>query len=141
MISAVLDSNVYISALLFGGNPRRVVDLAHGTAFSTFLSQAMVDEIEDVLRRKFQWSEVRIRAAGAATWRLAARVNPSVQVDACPDPDDNRVLECAIACQAHFIVTGDHHLLDLQSFRGITIINSRQFLEIVRNDLMGSAPL
>lgn len=132
MIRAVLDSNVYISALLFGRNPRIVIELAQVGAFETFTSAQIVDEIEEVLRRKFGWSQSRIRAAAKRTWRAAAEMDPEQALTDCPDPDDNRVLECAVAGVAHFIVTGDRDLLQLQPYRGVSIMTPRVFLDAVR---------
>jgi predicted nucleic acid-binding protein len=45
------------------------------------------------------------------------------------DPDDNRVLECAVKGGAELIVSGDRHLLKLAQYRGIAIVTVRQFLE------------
>ena len=131
MIRVVLDSNVYISALLFGGNPRMVVELAQMGAFPTLTSPHIVAEIEEVLQRKFAWRETRIRSAANATWRTATLTLPTARITDCPDADDNRVLECAVAGRAHFIVTGDRHLLDLHPFRRISIVTPRQFLDAV----------
>jgi hypothetical protein len=57
MIRVVLDSNVYILALLFGGTPRAVVELAQLREFELFASEPLIDEIEEVLKAKFHWSE------------------------------------------------------------------------------------
>lgn len=131
MIRVVLDSNVYISALLFGGNPRKIVELAQTGAFHTFTSSPIVAEIEEVLRRKFAWREARIRAAADATWRIATQVECGEELTDCPDPDDNRVLECAIAGRAHFIITGDRDLLELHPYRRVSIVSPRVFLDAV----------
>jgi putative PIN family toxin of toxin-antitoxin system len=131
VIHVVLDSNIYISALLFGGNPRSVVELAQMGAFQAFSPEHIGAEVEEVLRRKFAWRETRIQAAANATWRTAIQTGPTARIADCPDPDDNRVLECAVAARAHFIVTGDRHLLDLNPYRRISIVSPRQFLDAV----------
>jgi len=60
-------------------------------------------------------------------------VHPEVVLDAVPDdPDDNRVLECAVKGEAEFIVSGDKHLLRLGSYEGIVIVTVRQFLQTAR---------
>lgn len=45
------------------------------------------------------------------------------------DPDDDRILECAVAAHAEFIVSGDHPLLNLHNDRSIAIVTPRQFME------------
>lgn len=49
------------------------------------------------------------------------------------DPSDDRILECAVEGKANMIVSGDHHLLTLKSFRGIRIMTVREFLDSVHN--------
>jgi len=126
---AVLDSNVYLSAVLFGGNPRLIVELAQSGLIETIASGAIVAEVEETLRRKFDWSEMKIRAVGSATWRAAIQVVPRITVTDCIDPGDNRVLECAVAANVNFIVTGDRHLLDLNPYGRTAILTPRQFLD------------
>ena len=60
----------------------------------------------------------------------ATVVDPDFELNAVPDdPDDNRVLECAVAGKADFIVSGDRHLLRLGNYEEIAIVTVRQFLE------------
>jgi putative PIN family toxin of toxin-antitoxin system len=129
MNRAVLDSNVYISALLFGGIPRAVVELAQLGEFESFVSAPLIQEIEEVLKKKFLWPDSMIRRAAVKTWRAAHIIKTESEVDECVDPGDNRVLECALTAQADFIVTGDRHLLHLHPYRDIQILNPRQFLD------------
>lgn len=129
MIRVVLDSNVYVSAVLFGGNPRSVIELAQLGGFEIFISVPLIQEIEEVLKEKFLWHDAMVRRAAAKTWRAASIVMPDVEVDDCADADDNRILECALTAHAGFIVTGDRHLLRLHPYRGIRVLSPRQFLE------------
>jgi putative PIN family toxin of toxin-antitoxin system len=129
MMRVVLDSNVYLSAVLFGGNPRFIIEAAQAGLFEIASSSAVCAEVERVLREKFGWPQGRIDEAGSVLWRRATQVSPAVRIDDCSDPDDNRVLECAVASEADAIVTGDHHLLALHPYGGIAIVNPRRFLE------------
>jgi putative PIN family toxin of toxin-antitoxin system len=66
-------------------------------------------------------------------WNIGEQVRPSITINAVPaDPDDNRILECAVEAQAQVIVSGDHHLLTLQKYKSIQILTPRQFLELLR---------
>lgn len=113
MIRVVLDSNIYVSALLFGGNPRAVLQLAQEAFYELMVCRAIGDEVRRTLQFKFNWSEAEISAIAGALWRTAQPVEPQTTVTDCSDEDDNRVLECALECQASVIVTGDRHLLAL----------------------------
>ena len=61
--------------------------------------------------------------------RLCTVVEPTERITDCSDPDDNRVLECAVAAQAGYIVTGDRALLRLNPFGNIQILTAAQLLD------------
>jgi len=56
------------------------------------------------------------------------------------DPDDDAFLHCAIAAQAAYVVSGDHHLLDLEEYAGIPILNVREFLDQTFPERISDAP-
>ncbi len=128
MYRVILDSNIYLSALVFGGNPRTIVELAERGLFEVFAASAIQTEVERVLSLKFHWPNERIGMATARLWALAQFIQPKHQVADCEDPDDNRVLECALQANAQAIVTGDNHLLKLHPYRKILILTPRDFL-------------
>jgi uncharacterized protein len=129
MIAVVLDSNVYISALLFGGIPRRIIELAELGLVELYSSKELQAEVKRVLIAKFRWPQARAAVATAYLESLTRCIRPKYQVNDCSDPDDNRVLECAIEAKAKWVVTGDQHLLALHPYRNIAIVTPRQFLE------------
>jgi len=129
MIQVVADSNVYISALVFGGVPSAVLQLAEEGEFTLWVSEPIRAEVEGVLTRKFAWSEQRLSMARRAVWSLTNLVTPRQPVTACDHPADNRILECALDAQAQVIVTGDDDLLRLKRFEGIRILAPRAFLD------------
>ncbi len=126
----VADTNVLISAFLFGGLPRVFLDRGLAGAFSLVTSGALLEELDEKLSGKFAVPKNKALAFLSQLKSKAAVVNPSLVVDAVSDdPDDNRVLECAIAGKAEYIVSGDRHLLRLGTHEGIIIFTVRQFLE------------
>jgi predicted nucleic acid-binding protein len=85
-----------------------------------------------VLRTEFSWLESRVQRRVRAVARAAELVQPRERVQAvAADPDDNRVLECAITGRADLIVSNDRHLRDLESFRGIPIVSGLDFRRIL----------
>jgi putative PIN family toxin of toxin-antitoxin system len=126
----VADTNVFISALVFGGLPGRFLDLALRRKFTLVISKALLDELDEKLRGKFAVSGSDALAIRARLEDNATVVDPDFELNAVPDdPDDNRVLECALAGKADSIVSGDRHLLRMGSFEGIDLVTVRQFLE------------
>jgi putative PIN family toxin of toxin-antitoxin system len=127
----VLDSNVLISAIHFGSLPREVFRRAVEGRVEVFVSPAILEELRGVLRRpKFGMPASQVEKIVEEFCAVAELVEPTVRIKAVPaDPPDDRVLECAVASRADFIVTGDGHLLHLGMFRGIRILSPRQFLE------------
>jgi putative PIN family toxin of toxin-antitoxin system len=110
--------------------PGRFLNFALNRKFTLVISNALLDELAEKLRGKFAVSESDALAIRAKLEDNATVVAPDFELDAVPsDPDDNRVLECAQAGKADFIVSGDRHLLRIGSFEGIAIVTVRQFLE------------
>lgn len=130
MSRVVLDTNVYISALMFGGLPGSLLDLAFLRAFTLIISPALLDELDEKLRAKFGVSPEDAAFLRARLENVARVVEPREAVSViAEDPDDNRVLECAVKGGAELIVSGDRHLLKLAKYQGIEIVTVRQFLE------------
>jgi len=126
----VADTNIYISALLFGGLPGTFLDLALLGAFTLVVSRVLLTELEETLRRKFALSPSDITAIRAKLASVVVVVEPQVVLNVVvDDPDDNRVLECAVVGQADIIVSGDRHLRQLGAYAGIPIVSVREFLE------------
>lgn len=128
MTAVVFDTNIYISAFEFGGIPRQVFLLAAQREFDLWTSKPLLDELFRVLCDRFEYShdmatEVRKRLE----W-LCLLAEPGDRIEDCTDPDDNRVLECAVAARAQYLVTGDRALLRLTPFRGCRILSAAQFL-------------
>lgn len=130
MTCAVLDTNVYISALMFGGLPGSLLDLALLRAFTLIISPALLDELDEKLRTKFEMTMEDAAFLRARLENVARVVEPQETLSViAEDPDDNRILECAVEGHADLIVSGDRHLLKLANYQGIVIVTVRQFLE------------
>ena len=98
--------------------------------FILVTSRALLDELDEKLRGKFAVSEGDALLIRAKLEANAKVVEPDFELNAvADDPDDNRVLECAVAGKADFIVSGDRHLLRIGCYEGIAIVTVRQFLE------------
>lgn len=133
MIRVVLDTNIFVSALLQPqGIPAQIFLLAiTGTAIQLCLSGDIYAEYEEVIRRpRLNRSQSQIESALKTVREEGFWVRPNTKVLACADPDDNIFLECAEASHAHYLVTGN--LKDFPStWSGTRIISARQLLEAI----------
>ena len=115
---------------MFGGLPGTFLDLALFGAFQLVTSPILLAELDEKLVFKFNVliedsEKIQLKLKGATQL-----VEPAEQIAFIrEDPDDDRVLECAVAAKANCIVSGDRHLLKLGSFRGIKILTVRQFID------------
>ena len=126
----VVDTNVIVSALVFGGLPRQVLELAAKGVCALYFSAPIQAEVERILEEKFGWSPEEIDARARLLWSWGTRVRPQMSLTVITDdPDDDRILECAVAAGAQAIISGDRHLVSLGSFQSIPIQTPRQFLD------------
>ena len=125
----VLDTNVLVSALGWSGPEHRVYRACRAGNLRMATSNALLAELGRVLmypKLGFEKRDVAEFLADVCSHALI--VSPTETVDAVADQADNRVLECAIAARAHWVVSGDRDLLALGQFRGIRIETSSGFL-------------
>lgn len=126
----VADTNVLISALMFAGLPGAFLQLGLERQFTLVTSKALLDELAEKLVAKFGMSEPDARAVQSRLESAGDLIEPKFTLHVVKDdPDDNRVLECAVAGKADFVVSGDRHLLRVGEYDGIPIMTVRQFLE------------
>ena len=129
MLRVVLDTNVLISAILFGGKPRRILEKAIRVEIRLCLSEPMLEELKGVLQRsKFDYSPEMIQFILTELTSISDFVNTSETINIVPeDPKDNRILECAVAANADYVITGDSQLLKLNKYLNIDILNAAGF--------------
>lgn len=119
----VLDTNALVSAVGWRGAPHRLYRLCRAGTVALAMSPDLIDELGRVLRYpKLELEESDVAAFVGDGARHARIVRPDHRVHVIAgDPDDNRVLECAISAEADWIASGDDHLLALEEFSGIPI--------------------
>jgi predicted nucleic acid-binding protein len=106
-VRLVLDTNVYISAILFDGLPELPVRLARANRITLLTSEPIIAELIGVLRSKLAWPEQQLRDV------------------------EKELRECAVDGRADLIISGDRHLLKLGPFAGIRILSPRAFAELL----------
>lgn len=127
-VRITLDSNILISAFVFGGKPSHCLDYIVKKKVAGIVSPAILAETLGVLAAKFSFSPPQLEEASALLDEFFEKVYPGEILNISRDPEDNRVLEAAAAGDCDYIVTGDLDLLDLKSYRNIPIVTPAQFL-------------
>ena len=133
MFGVTADTNVYVSALAFGGKPLQILEIAAQGLIRLSISDAILQETIRVLGGKFRWEEAALREVDALLRSIAEVVAPTQAVDVVKsDPPDNRVLECAAEAKSDYIVSGDRDLLKLAHFGDTPIVRVQDLLKAVR---------
>jgi putative PIN family toxin of toxin-antitoxin system len=130
----VLDTNVWISGLLWTGIPHEILRAAESGRLTLVVSPAILEEVEEALGRpKFADRLAILRTSvrelvesmlSLAEVFIPRRVVPVVTAD----PEDDKILACARAARAQWLVSGDGHLLAVGHYQGIQIVDLHTFL-------------
>jgi len=123
-----VDTNVYISAVVFGGKPALVLQIADSLGIELAVSAELEAEFRETLAGKFGWPADRIDEVCGRLWAQAHWVEPAPLSGIVRDSADDHVLAAAIAAGVKLIVTGDSDLLVLEVFQGIHIVTPAAFL-------------
>jgi putative PIN family toxin of toxin-antitoxin system len=137
MLRVVVDTNVIVSGILSRkGAPYELSKAWRGRRFLLLSSSAILTEVRAVLqyphiRKKYPLSDEEVEQTIALLEQDALLVRGDAHVTGSipDDPKDEMFLACALDGQADFIVSGDHHLLNLRFYREIPVITTREFLE------------
>ena len=131
----VVDTNVVISGVFFGGFPRRILESIVGDEIQACATAEIVNEyskvIEEMINRRQGKLNKNILAPLISKLQF---VEPETKIDICRDPDDNKFLGCAIDGRALYIVSGDKDLLVLERCDGIEVITAKKFCEKYLSD-------
>jgi putative PIN family toxin of toxin-antitoxin system len=127
-MSVTLDTNVYVSALNFGGRASRLLNMAEAGSLVIDISDHIEKELTRVLREDFHWDGYRLHFMVGRLRRLTRRAIPTMTIAVVDDPDDDRIIECAIAAGSEHLLTNDKALLRIGSYAGISIIKPDEFL-------------
>ena len=136
-VKVVIDTNVLISSLLFGGTPGKLIPLWQNRVIKPIASKEIIDEYLRVLTyHKFQLEEAEIQFV------LYLEILPYFDIIDVPskeriisgDPADDKFIHCAMAGNVEYIISGDQHLLALKVHRKIKILSPSEFLFTVETN-------
>ena len=125
----LLDTNVVVSAILFGGVPRQLLEAALAGDLDLTTSQPLLAELETVLTRKFDFPTSMTASIRAELEGLSELVEP-IQIERVTRTvADDVVLATAVAGAAEVLVTGDKELLGIGAYEGIPIQTARDLVD------------
>ncbi|MCC6457132.1 MAG: putative toxin-antitoxin system toxin component, PIN family [Caldilineaceae bacterium] len=138
MIRAVIDTNIIVSAFFWGGLPRAALNAARTKRCRMITTENLIDELKDVIsrprfvKRLAQIGET-VDSLLENDYRALVEVVEPAQIEPVilDDPDDDALIACALGGAADYIISGDHHLLDLGEYQSIKIWTVNRFLEAV----------
>lgn len=131
----ICDTNILVSALLFpGGAPDEVLTLARLGEVELCLSPDIISEFKNVLIKKFKYAAKETDVFVGRILSACTLVYPHERLSLVKRVDaDNRILECAVASTADYLITGDKRdLLPLKTIGTTKIVTAREFLTACR---------
>ena len=136
MIRGVLDTNVVVSGVINPEGPAALIlALAMSKKFRCYVSEPVLDEYTEVLARaRFRLDQQRVGLLLRSLHKAAVLVARRKMLRITSDPDDNRILECALEARADYVVTGNTRHFPSQ-FQDIRIISPQRFLTVVAAEL------
>lgn len=124
----VIDTNIFVSGILYGGNAQRVLRLFQLARIEIIISPTILAEILVTLK-KFSLSETDLDELSELIQSKARKVNPKAHIRVSRDPKDNMLLEAAVAGHADYLVTGDKDVLTLGTYGRTLIVTPKEFLD------------
>ena len=127
----VLDTNVFVSGVFFGGQPGRILAAWRDARVRLVLSPEILEEYVEVLHRLEKLyapvkAEPVIELILAGSEIISA---PPLKEPVSSDPDDDKFIACDLASKARVIVSGDNHLLSMERYRNIDILSPSRFVK------------
>ena len=126
----VVDTNVLISGVFFGGNPRKIVEAIAFGGLNTYATTEIIDEYMGIVETMIERKQGKLNPVILSPLFSAMNViEGKTEIEICRDPDDDKFIGCAVDAKALYIVSGDKDLLDIQQYDGIQIITAKEFCD------------
>ena len=128
-MKVVLDTNVVMSAIFFGGDPKRIVREAISKRLEIVATRAVLSEYREVAERLHEYyPSIVYKRQLAMIESVLHIVRPAtLKAQVCRDPDDDAIIACALGAKAKLICSGYNDLLVKNGFRGLEIMKPRDF--------------
>ncbi len=126
----VVDTNVAISGLFFGGNPRRIVESIADGQIDAYATAEIMDEYMGIVDSMIERKQGKLNQSILSPFFSSMNIIESgTRIEVCRDPDDDKFIECAVDSKSIYIVSGDKDLLDIGKYGDVEIITAKEFCE------------
>lgn len=130
LITVVLDTNIVVSSVVFGGKPRDIFSLIIEEKIIAYFSSFVLFEVTDVLRNKFDFDENKLELIEKIIKKKFVKVSPKNIPLFSKDLSDNKILAIAQEAKADYLITGDKkHLLPLKKIKKTKIVSAEEFFK------------
>lgn len=130
-MNVVIDTNVVISGLFFGGYPRKVIESVIEDLCIAYASSSIIIEYNKVIQRIVIDKKNQIDISLYDDYLAKIEIIPSeAKVEISRDIDDNKFIECAMDSNSLYVISGDQDLLVIKEYKGIQIITAKEFCEM-----------
>ena len=124
----VVDTNVFISGVFFGGAPKRVIQAVQRQLVEAAATPEIMHEYSDIISEMVERGQGHFDVTGANHFLSSLDVTlPKTKVQVCRDPDDDKFIGCAIDAHAIYIVSGDKDLLTIGAYEGVEMVTAAEF--------------
>ena len=132
----VLDTNVFVSGVFFGGHPGSVLEAWWDGRVEVVISREIIEEYVRVGERlSSRFPGVDLTRALDLLGTSATLVEaPPLTEPVCRDADDDKFIACAMAAEVSYVVSGDRDLLEVPPYRGVVVVSPRALIEILAQD-------
>jgi uncharacterized protein len=132
----VVDTNVLISGVFFGGYPRKIIEAIIDEQLRACATSEIIGEYEEIVVEMINRKQGHIRKG--ILLPLIAKlevIHPRTAISVCRDPDDDKFLSCAVDAKALYIVSGDKDLLSIGEYEDVKIITAAEFCNCYLSDI------
>ena len=126
----VVDTNIFISGLVWGGKPRKILESWLKSKFTLLMSPYLVFEIVSTYK-DFPNPEIDVEKLKLYLQTKTHKITPSKKINICRDEKDNQILDLCFAGTADYLITGDKDLLVIKKFGKTKITKPKEFLKII----------
>ncbi|MCM1119363.1 MAG: putative toxin-antitoxin system toxin component, PIN family [bacterium] len=124
----VIDTNVLIFSVFFGGFPRKILSSIVAKEVTAYATAEIINEYEETIHEMINRKQGHIsRSILTPFIKSIEIIKPISHIEICRDPDDNKFLECAKDSHAVYIVSGDKDLLVIENYENIQIVTAKNF--------------